>query len=174
MARLTEVQKTFVVERLACFRTPTEVVGLVKEIFGVAVSRQQVQVYDPTVPSTRTPKKWGALFEATRKAYLKAKAEVGIASERWRMERRQVLYERAESMGKHGNIPLCLQILEQAEKAEGGAYTNRHKVNHSGQVNTTGVLVLPSTPDNWSEQAREQQKELEEAAARAVEAAVGG
>ena len=90
------------------------------------------------------------------------------------MEQRQVLYQRAAGMGASGNIPLCLEILEQAEKAEGGAFTNRHHHKLSGQVKASGVLLLPTTPTDWSKQAREQQKSLEAEAARAAEAGARG
>lgn len=175
MARLTQPMREYVVQRLACFAGAARVQREVKELWGIDLSLQAIAYYDPEVPSTKTPKKWVLLFEATRKAYLEAKAQVGIASERWRMERRQVLYERAEGMGAHGNIPLCLDILEQAEKAEGGQYTNRHKVTHDGQLKTTGVLVVPQgSSGDWAQRAREQQKKLEEQAAAAAEAESGG
>ena len=174
MAKLTEAQKTFIVQRLACYETHAQIIRDCKELFDLEIERQHVQFYDPEVPSTKTPKKWVDLWKATREAYLKARADVGIANPRRRMELRQRLLDRAMDMGAHGNIPLALEILEQAEKAEGGAFTNRHKVQHSGQVKTTGVLVLPVTPDDWSKQARTQQQALEKQATRAAEEGARG
>lgn len=60
MARLTEVQKEYIVDRLACYSSPTQVVDLVKDLFGVEIVRQQVQHYDPTVPSGRSAGPAGA------------------------------------------------------------------------------------------------------------------
>ena|GEM_PF-194940 len=175
MAKLTEQHKSFVVMRLACFRTPTEVCEEVKDVFGLELPRQQVHYYDPTVPSNRTPKKWAALFEATRKEYLKGEAEVGVAYERYRLEELQRMYERAKSMGKQGNIPLAQSLLEQAAKEKGGHYTNHRVLEHSGQVKTSGVLLVPAGPDlsDWTKTARAQQKALAEEAAKATEATVG-
>lgn len=165
MPRLTEPVKEHVVTRLACYRGAVEVQRELKEVYGLEVSLQQIAVYDPEVPSTKTPKKWVQLHAATREAYLKAKAEVGIANERWRMERRQLLYQRAESMGANGNIPLCLQILEQAEKAEGGQFTNRHKHDHSGKVEG-GVLLVPVAAEaDWDAQAKQSQAAVADEAA---------
>lgn len=158
MPRLTEPVQEHIVRRLACFRGAAEVQREVKELFGLELSLQRIAVYDPEVPSTKTPKKWVALWRATRDAYLKAKAEVGIACERWRMEQRQLLYERAGN-----NTPLRLQILEQAEKAEGGAFTNRHKLDHSGKVEG-GVLVVPiAGADDWDARAKASQAALAKA-----------
>ena len=175
MARMTEAHRRFVVMRLACFHTPTEIVKEVKELFDLELSRQQVHYYDPTVPSSRCPKKWQALFEETREAYRNVEADVGIAYERYRLEELQRLYERAKSMGNQGNLPLALDILEQAAKEKGGQYTNHRVLEHSGQVKTSGVLLLPAGPDmsDWTKVAREQQKALGEEAAKATEAHVG-
>lgn len=175
MARLNESVKCFVVARLACFRTPTQVAGEVKEVFDLDVSRQRVHYYDPTSTSAPTPKKWEALFVETRRAYLEEQAQVGVAHQRYRLEQLQELLDRALSMGRAGNIPLALSILEQAAKETGGVYTNRHKLEHSGQVKTTGVLLLPGEAalGDWGKAAREQQAQLERDAAAAVEAVVG-
>lgn len=172
MARLDENHKRFVVMRLACFRRPSEIAREIKDVFGIEASLQQIQFYDPLTASTQTPKKWIALWEAVREEYLKGEAQVGVAHERYRLEQLQELLDRALTMGRAGNIPLALSIMEQAAKEKGGQYTNRHKLEHSGQVKTTGVLLLPGEAalTDWGKAAREQQAQLEKDAAAAVEA----
>src|SRR3954452_10970604 len=44
---LTDDVKTFIVRTLAAFDTPSQVARLVKAEYGIDVSRQQVEVYDP-------------------------------------------------------------------------------------------------------------------------------
>ena len=173
MARLTETQKTFIVQSLACFQTPTDVCELVQEVFGLELTRGHVHYYDASAPASKTPKKWRAVFEATRKAWLESTAEVGIAHERYRLEELQRLYNRVK---RSGNVPLAASLLEQGAKEKGGAFTNYRKLEHSGQVKTTGVMVLPAQAGSkeWSEVARAQQQALVEEAARATEAATRG
>lgn len=175
MARLSEPHKRYVVIRLGHFRTPTEIVEEVKELFGLELTRQQVFYYDPTAPSSKTPKKWAKLFGEARDEYLAAEATVGIAHERYRLEQLQELYRRAKTAGRAGNIPLAAQLLEQAAKERGGVFTNRHKLEHSGQVQTTGVLLLPGQPalKDWGKAAREQQEQLDREAAAIAEARSG-
>ena len=48
MARLKPEQKLFIVQRLACFDTPTMVAKAVREEYQVELSRQVVEGYDPT------------------------------------------------------------------------------------------------------------------------------
>lgn len=169
MARLTEDQKVFIVGRLACFHDQAEVAAEARDVFGIDVDRRQVHFYDPTAPASRTPKKWVELFDATRAAYLKARAEVGISHKRYRLEQLQRMYDRAMRMGPFGNIPLALSILEQAAKEDGGMYSNRHQVQHSGQVKTTGVLLIPErSAEEWSKAARANQQTLEDEAEAAT------
>ncbi|MEX5591058.1 DUF2280 domain-containing protein, partial [Pseudomonas urmiensis] len=48
MAALTPEIKIFIVQALACFDSPSQVAEAVKANFGVTVSRQQVEIHDPT------------------------------------------------------------------------------------------------------------------------------
>jgi hypothetical protein len=174
MPRLNETVKAFIVTRLACKATPTDVVDEVKEIFGLDLPRQHVHYYDPDAPASKAPKKWRELHAETRKQWLAGAAEAGIAFSRRRLEELDRLYERAK---RSGNLPLAAQLLEQAAKEQGGVFTNRHRIKHEGQVRTTGVLLLPqapSSPEDWSKGAREQQASLEHEASRAAEAGARG
>lgn len=55
MATLTDDVKAFIVQALACFDTPSQVVDAVREGFGTEVSRMQVQSYDPTKKAAYCP-----------------------------------------------------------------------------------------------------------------------
>jgi hypothetical protein len=69
MARLDEAMKEFIVKRLACFYTPTQVAEAVRVRFGVKVTRQQVHGYDPE--SSQPPgQRWVALHAETRVRFL--------------------------------------------------------------------------------------------------------
>jgi hypothetical protein len=66
MAALKDDVKAFIVQALACFDKPTQVVAQVKETFKLDVTRQQVETYDPTKYAGRTLNiKWRTLFEDT-------------------------------------------------------------------------------------------------------------
>lgn len=125
MAALKDEVKRFIVQALACFDTPTQVVLAVKETFGVEVSRQQCEQYDPTKHAGRDlGVKWKAVFEDTRKRFREETAEIPIANRAYRLRAMNRFVERAESMK---NIGLAMQILEQAAKEVGDVYVNRHR-----------------------------------------------
>jgi hypothetical protein len=125
MAALKDEVKRFVVQALACFDTPTQVVQAVKETFGVEVSRQQCEQYDPTKHAGRDlGVKWKAVFEDTRKRFREETAEIPIANRAFRLRAMNRFVERAETMK---NIGLAMQILEQAAKEVGDVYVNRNR-----------------------------------------------
>ncbi len=125
MAALKDEVKRFIVQALACFDTPTQVVQAVKETFGVEVSRQQCEQYDPTKHAGRDlGVKWKAVFEDTRKRFREETAEIPIANRAFRLRAMNRFVEKAETMK---NIGLAMQILEQAAKEVGDVYVNRNR-----------------------------------------------
>jgi len=123
MARLEEAHKTYVVQQLACFRSPSEVCDLVKEEFGIEIDRQQVRNYNPL--QVEVAAKWQALFDATRKKFLETQAEIGIAQQSYRLQELQEWYWWAK---RKKNAGLAREILEQAAKESGGGFTNRREL----------------------------------------------
>lgn len=157
MARLSDEHKTFIVQRLAMFDTPQQVADAVKEEYGIEVPRQQVQSYDPTV-GIKPAKKWIALFDASREKFLESVSEIPIANRSVRLRR---LERMAVSAEQRKNYPLAAQLLEQAAKEVGEAYTNTRNIKHSGGV-AGGVLAVPVplSDDQWAAAAANQQAEL--------------
>lgn len=123
MAALDVKVRRFIVQQLACWDTPTQVAQAVKEQFGIEVSRQQVANYDPTKVAGRDlSKELRALFDETR-AKFKADVEaIPIANQSYRL---RVLARLARDAEQQGNKALVAQLMEQAAKETGGAYTNK-------------------------------------------------
>lgn len=123
MAALNDAVKQFIVQALACYDTPQQVSDAVKEEFGVDVPRSQVALYDPTKHAGRNlSQKWRAVFEATRDNFKAQTAEIPIAQRAYRLRKMAQIAAKAEQMR---NLPLVLQILEQAAKETGDAYMNK-------------------------------------------------
>lgn len=147
MAVLPTEIKAFIVQGLACFDTPTQVAQAVKEEFNFEVSRQQVAQHDPTKIAGRTlAQKWVTLFEDARKTFREEVAGIPIANKAVRLRALDRMMTKAESMK---NMALAAQLMEQAAKEMGGAYTNRQQVDHTnsdGSMNTpTRIeIVAPS------------------------------
>lgn len=87
MAALKEPVKIFIVQSLACRDTPQEVVDLVKQEFGVEISRSQCQSYDPTKYSGRNlSRKFVQLFNETREKFDDGLIDIPIASKQFRLK----------------------------------------------------------------------------------------
>ena len=123
MATLNDDVKAFIVQALACYDTPSQVVDAVQEEFGIAVTRMQVQTYDPTKAQGKSlSKKWRDVFAATRARFLKEAAEIPIATQSFRLRALQKLYEKTAG---RGNVVVAAQLIEQAAKETGGMFVNR-------------------------------------------------
>lgn len=130
MARLTEQQKTFIVQQLACWRTPTEVAQAVAEEWpGTEIDRRQVHKYSPETPNCQAAKKYRELFHETRKQFVEAAAKLGIAQPAFRLQKLTDILRQAESMKNYGMV---LQVLEQAAKECGGSYTSKRQHELAG------------------------------------------
>jgi hypothetical protein len=128
--KLSEEVKTFIVQSLACFDTPSTVAAAVKREFGVDVSRQSVESHDPNKAASKTlAERWRQLFEVTRKTFLEDTSQIAISHRAVRLRALQRMAEKAEGQG---NMVLAASLMEQAAKECGDAYTNKHKVEHSG------------------------------------------
>lgn len=61
-----------IVQSIACYETPTQVVESVRERFGIEITRQQVELHDPTkVSSKGLAQKWADIFNVTRERFHK-------------------------------------------------------------------------------------------------------
>ena len=146
--RLTDEARTYVVQSLACFRPPSVIVADVKKEFGLEISAQGVQSYDPTKHAGRKlAVKWKELFETTRKLFLEDTAQIGVSHRAVRLAALNRMAERAETMG---NMALAAQLLEQAAKEVGNAFTNRREIagDPSAPLVVTKIrLVGPDEPE---------------------------
>lgn len=125
MAALQNDVKAFIVQALACFDTPSQVVEAVQKEYGLTVTRQQVETHDPTKTSGKgLAAKWQTLFHDTRKRFREETAEIPIANRAFRLRAMNRFVEKAETMK---NIGLAMQILEQAAKEVGDVYVNRQR-----------------------------------------------
>lgn len=127
MPSLTEQQKLFVVQRLACYRTFTQTAEDVKEEFGIEVTRQQCRSYYP--PQYKVARKWRELFDATRAAYLTDITSIGVSQPAYRLSILQRQLDDALSKKKQTNPVEVRAILEQAAKEVGGAFTNARVIS---------------------------------------------
>lgn len=124
MAVLKKEIKLFIVRSLARFNTPTETAELVNQDYGVQVTKQQCEKYDPTKRAGENlSSELKAEFDIARKDFLDTPQNIPIANLSVRLQRLENQYQ------KHGkNRVAALSILKQAAEDIGGKYTNRQEI----------------------------------------------
>ncbi|HBW4825632.1 TPA: DUF2280 domain-containing protein [Klebsiella pneumoniae] len=131
MAALKPEVRAFIVQELACFDTPSQIVESVQKEFKVQVTRQQVASHDPTkVAGKGLAQKWVDLFNRTRDRFLNEISDIPIANKAYRLRVLQRMSATAEGMK---NLGMTAQLLEQAAKEVGDAYSNKQKVELTGK-----------------------------------------
>jgi hypothetical protein len=128
---LSFVLKREIVQRLARFDTPGQVVKAMKADYGIDLSPQRVQFYDPTSKNgAALSDDLKALFGETREKFLKELDNIPIYNRAVRLRRLDRMATAAED---RGNMVLAAQLLEQAAKESGGAFTNKHQHELTGK-----------------------------------------
>ncbi|HDO6829813.1 DUF2280 domain-containing protein [Klebsiella pneumoniae] len=140
MAALKPEVRAFIIQELACFDTPSQIVESVQKEFRVQVTRQQVASHDPTKAAGKgLAKKWVDLFNELRDRFLNEISDIPIANKAYRLRALDRMMTKAESMR---NMALAASLMEQAAKECGDAYTNKQKVEHSGALAVSSVASV--------------------------------
>ncbi|PRD13101.1 DUF2280 domain-containing protein [Pantoea coffeiphila] len=134
MAALKNEVKAYIVQSLACFDSPSQVVEAVQVEFKLKITRQQVEAYDPTKASGKAlASRWVDMFNATRARFQNEIADIPIANKAYRLRVLDRMATKAESMK---NLAMTAQLMEQAAKEVGDAYSNKQKVEHTSPDGT--------------------------------------
>ena len=103
-----------------------------------------MQAYDPTkVAGKALSAEWRAVFEETRKRYVEETAEIGIAQKGFRLRMLEKMFQKAMAMQ---NIGKAAELLEQAAKEVGGAFTNRRELSGPDGKPVQTESVAPADP----------------------------
>ena len=129
MATLNNGVKTFIVQGLATYMTPSEVAEAVNQEFGITITRQQVAKYDPhKAAGVNLAQKWKDLFKQFRDDFNNDIQAIPIANKAYRLN---MLDRMARDAEKSKNRPLAAALAEQAAKEMGDIYVNRN-INDNG------------------------------------------
>jgi len=131
MAILKGEVKAFIVQSLACFDTPSTVVESVKKNSGSrsAASRSRRTTRRRQMGAVWA-QKWVDMFYSTRTRFQNEISDIPIANKAYRLRTLDRMATRTEGMK---NFALTAQIIEQAAKECGDAYTNKQKVELTGK-----------------------------------------
>lgn len=125
--RLTDREKAFVVQELACFGTPKQVAEALMEEYGVQLAPQNIEAYDPGKRAGQhLSAKWRELFEHTRSAFLDhVESSVPHANKAVRVKK---LARAADAFENRGNYLAMADMLERIAKEMGNVHTNKRQL----------------------------------------------
>lgn len=144
MAALKEPVKMFIVQSLACFETPQQVVEAVKQDYKIEITRQQVALYDPTkVAGRNLSKKLKDLFEQTRKDFRENVEDIAIANKAFRLRELQKMYD---DSGR--NKRAKQNLLKQAFQETDGRVTKQEISGPNGEaLKTETTTTVDASPE---------------------------
>lgn len=122
MRRLPETVKRRIVEHLACYRLPHEIVDLLLEEFGLAITARHVRAYDPMSFQFAGGGKWTDYHALVRKRFEAEIGEIAIAHRAYRLRQLQILYDEALASGARLE---ALSLLKQAARETDGITDQR-------------------------------------------------
>ncbi len=152
--RLTDVEKAFVVQELACFGSPKKVSEALMEEYGVQLAPQNIECYDPHKRAGQhLGMKWRELFEHTRQAFLDhVETQVPHAHKAVRIKK---LARAADAYESRGNYAAMADMLERIAKELGNVHTNRRELTGKDRGPIKFAEVSDMTPDQIDAELRE-------------------
>ncbi|KCW04893.1 hypothetical protein J965_2471 [Acinetobacter baumannii 44839_9] len=141
MARLNKRGKLYIVRSLATYETPSETARGVQEEFGITVTKQQCEAYDPTKKTGQDlSEEFKTEFYRVRKEMNDNLSAIPIANIAYRLKRLQRFIDHEQFKENPVIVP---SLLEQAAKEVGGLYTNRKEITgkDGGPVQTVNSEI---------------------------------
>jgi hypothetical protein len=121
--RLTDQQRIYVVRRLAAYDKPGEIAKSLAQEFGVTISINAIEGYNPGLSAGRNlAQRWRDLFAQAREAYLESTAEIGVAHKAVRIRLREGYAHRAF---EEGQFKAASDILDAIARDVGDAFDKR-------------------------------------------------
>lgn len=156
MARLSHHLKCAIIHGLAGFNTPGQVVRMVKADYGVDVTPQAVEAYDPT--KAAGAKLGSGLRQLFFDARQRAISDLDAVPEAHKAVRVQMLGQAARRAMARGNDNAMAAFLKQIAEEVGGTFEGRRQV--SAVVGVKAEVEAERKPSDVLSLVRETLEEL--------------
>jgi hypothetical protein len=118
--KLPQLARFAIIKALARDYMPMEIVTLIQREFGISISRQTVEHYDPR-KSWQVARPWEHYFIQELQAYNQELDNIAMESRAWRQTQRSKLLTTCK---ERGDIAMQLRVLDSAMKEANGAFIN--------------------------------------------------
>lgn len=113
--------KAFIVRRLACFDSTSEIREAVKAEYGLDVSTNSVRLYDPTIRDN-VAQELVDLFWAAREKFVEGLDDIAIVHKAYRLKKLDEMFRQALGEGDRKG---AMDILRQAAEDFGGVFDKK-------------------------------------------------
>ena len=130
--KLSKNQKAYIVVRIACYDSLGAIKKSLKEDFGIEITTQSLERYNPTCAAGRAcSEQWATLFYETRRKLVEGRADIGVAHKMVRIRWLDQMVHRKMTDGKTREARALLkqaaeelnQMAEQRHDGSGAAYS---------------------------------------------------
>jgi len=129
--KLKAVHRAFLTKQLACYASPKEAAEALREDYGIDITAQSAEHYDPTKHAGRScAKQWRELFVHTRAEFL-AHIDKHVPEANKAVRVRQ-LANASRVFKRANNYVGMADMLERIAKEVGNVHTNRREVTGKG------------------------------------------
>lgn len=133
--KLTGEQQKFIVERLARFVPPFEIIKEFTLTYNFKITNQDVYRYNLRNPSHHVSKRLREYFEECRKKYNENIKAIPGANRTYRLEQATEIYE---TLKEKGNLSLALKALDQLEQMD----NNVKDDNDTGKTHINQAILV--------------------------------
>lgn len=125
--KLQDHHRAFLVQRIACYDSPKDAAAALKEQFGIEITPQGAEAYDPGKYAGRNmAKRWRELFDTTRDSFLKhMEQHIPEANKAVRVQR---LALASRAFKARNNYVGMADMLERIAKELGNVHSNKREL----------------------------------------------
>ncbi len=141
MATLKNEHKEFIVRKIACYSSPSEVIIELEEIYGVTgLEPKQIAYYNPDVSTGgKLGKQWKDLHSHYRKEFLDGIIDIPIANKRYRLLELQKSHDKLRLVNNEAGANA---ILKQAQDEMAVIKDIEPKIPENGDSYYTRMNIL--------------------------------
>jgi len=123
--KLTDEHRAFLVRELACYSTPKQAADALKERYGITITAQAAEHYDPAKSAASESEKWKEMFDGCRRKFLDhVEDSVPEANKAVRVKN---LAAWSRTLEKKDSYMAAATLYEQIAKELGNVHTNRRE-----------------------------------------------
>jgi len=150
--KLTDEHRAFLVRELACYATPKQAADALSERYGITITAQSAEHYDPSKHAAGQSEKWQEMFDGCRRKFLDhVEDSVPEANKAVRVRN---LASWSRTLERKASYMAAAELYEHIAKELGNVHTNRREHSGPGGKPFQVQDVSEMTPEQVNDELR--------------------